>query len=231
MQHSNTYTFIYAFIFTSIVAVVLALAASGLRPMQKANEDQAKRSAILASVMDVNPETLEADYGAYITEIVVDATGNVVDSVRAFNIDMVKEAKKPDHERMLPIFVFSNDERTNYILPMQGKGLWGPINAFVALKEDLNTVYGVVFEHRGETPGLGAEINTDAFENRYRDKKIFDDTGLFASIRVLKGSGNEVDSPHEVDGLSGATMTINGVTNMFYDELSNYLPYFKKNKS
>ncbi len=231
MQHSNSYTLFYAFAFTAIVAVVLAVAATGLRPRQKANEDQAKRSAILESVMEVNRETLEADYNNFITEVVVDAQGNVVDNVRAFDLDVVKESKKPTTERRLPIFIFSKDERTNYILPLQGKGLWGPINAFLALEKDLNTVYGVVFDHRGETPGLGAEINTTAFESRYKDKKLFDDAGSFASIRVLKGSGNLVDSPHEVDGLSGATMTINGVTKMFKDELTNYIPYLQKTNS
>lgn len=232
MQHSNKYTFLYAIGFTGLFAVVLAVAATALYPRQKANQDQAKRVAILQSVMDVNPETAETDYNNYISEIVVNASGEEVDSVRAFNIDVTREVKKDPEERLLPIFIFEKDSQKNYIIPMQGSGLWGPISAFLALEEDVTTIFGVVFDHEGETPGLGAEINTDQFENRYKGKKIYDDSGALAAVKVLKGSGNDVAGrPHTVDGLSGATMTTNGVTNMFEDELQNYSPYFKKIKS
>ncbi len=232
MQHSNNYTFLYAVGFTALVAVVLAVAATGLYPRQKANMDQAKRMAILQSVMDVNPETAEADYNNYITEIVVNNNGDIVEDARAFDVDVTKEVKKNDDERLLPIFVFEKDAQKNYIIPMQGNGLWGPISAFLALEDDVTTIYGVVFDHVSETPGLGAEITTDRFENEYKGKKIYDASGSFATVNVLKGSGHDTaDRPHTVDGITGATMTTNGVTDMFTDELQNYSPYFNKIKS
>lgn len=226
-MHSNSYTFLYALGVTSVVAVALALAASGLRPRQEANEARAKRIAILQSVMVVNPETAGADYERFIEEVVVNAEGTVVEGTAAFDVNVKKESKKASAERLLPIFIYSDGQRKNFIVPLQGNGLWGPISAYLALDEDLNTVYGVVFEHEKETPGLGAEINTDLFETRYKNKKLFDDAGAFQSIGVLKGSGHDTsDDPHHVDGLSGATMTINGVTRMFANELKNYAPYF-----
>ncbi len=231
-MHSNRYTFLYAIGFTAIVALVLAVAATSLYPRQKINIDQAKRKAILQSVMDVNEETLEADYTNYITEVVVNAQGEEVTSVRAFDVDVLKESKKDDSERLLPIFVYEDDSRTNYIIPMQGNGLWNAISAFLALEKDATTIYGVVFDHVAETRGLGAEITTDRFQNQYKGKKIYDGSGSFATISVLKGSGNDVSSePHIVDGISGATMTTNGVTEMFEKELQNYSSYFKKIKS
>lgn len=231
-MHSNKYTLLYAIGFTSLVAVVLAFAATSLRPLQAANEAHAKRKAILESVMEVNDATLEEDYNRYITEVVVDHEGNEMPGVRAFDIDVKKESKKPASERLLPIFIYDDGSRRNYIIPMQGLGLWGPISAFLALEEDLNTIYGVVFDHEKETPGLGAEITSPAFEGQFKGKKIFDDDGTLAAIVVLKGSGNDVQGkPHLVDGVSGATMTSNGVTEMFKEELMHYAPYFKKLKS
>ena len=218
--------------FTALVALVLAVAATSLYPLQKINEDQAKRKAILQSVMEVNEETLEADYNNFITEVVVNASGEEVSDAVAFDVDIAKEAKKSEEERLLPLFVYKDDSRTNYIIPIQGTGLWGPISAFVALEDDVTTIYGVVFDHEKETPGLGAEIKTDRFQEQYKGKKIYDNGGAFAAITVLKGSGNDVAAePHIVDGISGSTMTTNGVTTMFDEELQNYSPYFKKIKS
>ncbi len=231
-MHSNRYTFLYAMGFTALVALVLAVAATSLYPLQKINEDQAKRKAILQSVMEVNEETLEADYSNFITEVVVNVDGEEVTDAVAFDLDVAKESKKSPEERLLPLFMYKDDARTNFIIPIQGTGLWGPISAFVALEDDLTTIYGVVFDHEKETPGLGAEIKTDRFQDQYKGKKIYDLTGTFATIAVLKGSGNDVETePHIVDGISGSTMTTNGVTTMFGEELQNYSPYFNKIKS
>ena len=228
-MHSNRYTFIYAVVFTSVVAILLAAAATSLRPMQEANEARAKKKAILQSVMEVNEETFETDYDSYITEIVIRQDGNEVTEAEAFGIDITKESKKPVDERLLPIYIFENAGTKNYIVPMQGSGLWGPISAYLALEDDLNTISGVVFDHQGETPGLGAEITKAFFQDQYEGKQLFDDSGSFTSIKVLKGVGNDIEGkPHEVDGLAGATITANGVTDMFKEELEYYTTYFKK---
>ena len=228
-MHSNRYTFIYAVVFTTILAVVLAVTATGLAPLQAANEARAKKQAILGSVMEVNDETLETDYEQYINEIVIRNDGNEVAEAAAFDLDITKESKKDEAERLLPIYVFEKEGDKKYIVPMQGSGLWGPISAYLALEEDLNTISGVVFDHQGETPGLGAEITAEFFEERYVGKQLFDLSGEFASVRVLKGTGNDTEGkPHQVDGLAGATITINGVTDMFSDELQYYTAFFKK---
>jgi len=221
--HSNSYTLRYAILFTALVAVLLAVAASGLRPMQERNIAQAKRAAILQSVMEVDPVTLEDDYNTFITERVYNIDGSVKDGVSAFELDIKKEMKVSDEDRNFPIYEFRRDGQIRYIIPLQGKGLWGPISAFLALDGDLNTISGVVFEHEKETPGLGAEINTSSFEDQWQGKQLFGDAGEFVSVRALKGSGNDIQGKlHEVDGLTGATMTLNGVNTMMSDELARY---------
>ena len=221
-QHSNSYTLRYAIFFTTAVAIVLAVLASGLRPMQERNIAQAKRAAILQSVMEVNKETLESDYNSYITEFVYALDGTEKVDEAAFDIDIRKQVKLADEERSFPLYVYNRDGEIRFIIPLEGKGLWGPISAYLALDADLNTVSGVVFEHEKETPGLGAEISMPMFEDRYDGKTLFDDGGEFVSIRALKGSGNTITSDHQVDGLTGATMTLNGVNAMMTDELALY---------
>ncbi len=223
-MHSNRYTVFFAVGITVTVAVVLSFAAAGLGPRQEANARRAQRAAILETVMDVNPETLEADYAAYITERVFDAGGAPID-IAAIDVNLAREVRKAPDDRAFPVYVFERQGTVSYIVPIRGAGLWGPISAYVALASDLNTITGVSFDHEKETPGLGAEINTPAFEERFEGKSLYDGAE-FASVRVLKG-GTE-SNPHAVDGLTGATMTMNGVTDMFAEELSLYLPIFEE---
>jgi Na+-transporting NADH:ubiquinone oxidoreductase subunit C len=225
--HSNKYTIIYAVGLTIAVAVSLSLASAGLRSRQDANIARAQRGAILETVMVVSPETLEEDYNAYVTEYVYEFAGNPRTDVTPFELDLVRESRKAPEERLYPVYVFERQGQTRFILPIQGTGLWGPINAYLALDSDLNTISGVSFDHQGETPGLGAEITTTDFEQRFQGKRLFADNGDFASIRVVKGGGTESD-PHAVDGLTGATMTMNGVSAMFADELALYDRIFQE---
>ena len=222
-MHSNSYTLWYAIVSTAIVAVILAVAASSLRPMQERNVAEAKRAAIMQSVMEVDPSTLERDYNSFISERVFDAQGQELPSVSALDLDLKKEMRLAPQERNYPLYLFTRDGEVKYIIPLQGKGLWGPITAFVALESDGNTIFGVVFEHEKETPGLGAEISTSGFQERFRGKTFFGDDGSFQSVRILKGSGHDVsDEAHQVDGLTGATMTLNGVNAMLSDGISRY---------
>lgn len=231
MQYSNRYTVLYALGFTAIVALVLAVSATALKPLQEANEAFAKKRAILSSMQAVNPETLEADYAQYITEFVLNADGNPVDGVVAFDLDVAKEMKKAAEERQLPLYLYQNNEAAYPIIPVTGSGLWGPISAFVALEEDYNTIKAIVFDHEKETPGLGAEIKTTWFQDQFEGKKLFEDNA-FRSILVLRGRGNNITGrPHHVDGISGATITANGVTDMLADGLRNYIPYFQQQQN
>jgi Na+-transporting NADH:ubiquinone oxidoreductase subunit C len=224
--HSNKYTVFYAVMMTVAVAVVLSLAASGLRTMQDANVARARRASILETVIDVNPETLEQDYNAYITERVFDYQGNAVDGVDAFDLDVAREARKAPEERLFPAYQFERQGQIRFIVPVQGAGLWGPISAYLALDSDFSTITGVRFDHEKETPGLGAEISTPSFESRFEGKQLYEG-GEFVSIRVVK-AGADASGAHAVDGLTGATMTMNGVSAMLEDELMLYQSIFEE---
>ena len=146
----------------------------------------------------------------------------------AFSIDIKKELSKPAADRKLPVYVGTLDNGTNaYVMPVRGKGLWGPIWGYVSLKPDMNTIYGVVFDHQGETPGLGAEIATEFFQTPFIDKQIFKDSTEFVSIKVLKGGAPEGDM-HSVDAISGGTITSVGVDAMLKACLSSYMSFLTK---
>jgi Na+-transporting NADH:ubiquinone oxidoreductase subunit C len=114
---------------------------------------------------------------------------------------------------------------------MFGNGLWDWISGFVALDKDLNKVVGVAFDHKAETPGLGARISSDEIQDRYKGKEIFDYEGNLISIKMLKKEKNPALSIHEVDGMSGATITANGLNDMMKNYLDCYLPFILKNKN
>lgn len=132
-------------------------------------------------------------------------------------------------KRKLPVYVCNKDADTLYIIPLRGKGLWGPVWGYLALESDFNTLYGAVFDHKSETPGLGAEINTDWFESAFKGKKLFENDE-FVSIEVAKG-GNTQDNIHAVDAISGGTITSKGVEAMITDCLQGYLTFFDKQKN
>ena len=113
---------------------------------------------------------------------------------------------------------------------MFGNGLWDWISAYVALEKDLNTVLGVSFDHKIETPGLGARISSNEIQDRYKKKKIFDDANNFISVTMLKGENNQGINAHQVDGMSGATITGNGVNKMFFHYFKCYSSFIEENK-
>ncbi len=130
--------------------------------------------------------------------------------------------------RELPVYVCKKDGEEYYIFPVRGKGLWGPIWGYIALKNDFNTIYGANFDHKTETPGLGAEIKEKWFQDNFKGKKLFDD-GKFVSIEVVKG-GAPAGDLHGVNAISGATITSKGVQAMIRDCLSGYLTFFENQK-
>ena len=113
---------------------------------------------------------------------------------------------------------------------MVAAGLWDWISGYIALESDLNTVKGIAFDHKQETPGLGARITTSEVQERYKGKEIFDGSEL-VSVSMVKGEGNPGLSSHQVDGMSGATITGKGVNQMLEHYLECYTSYFEKIKS
>jgi len=228
---SNTYTFLYSAIMIIIVALGLSVTSISLKSRQEANIELEKKQNILASFgIECSREQSENLYSKYIKDaFALNYEGDLIDSVDGFNVDLEKEMAKPVEDRQYAVFKAEKDGETIYIFPVRGKGLWGPIWGYVALKDDFNTIYGVTFDHKGETPGLGAEITTKEFQSRFVGKKIFDDMDNFTSVLVLKAGKADPNDPHAVDGLSGATLTSNGLSNMLHDSLKAYENYFNKN--
>lgn len=237
MNRSNLYIFVYASVMVIVVAAILSLAATGLKPFQEKNEEIAKKLDILRSVghgleaseADSKNDYVEAEYEKYITDsYVVNSDGTQIEG-DALTVDLHKENAKAVDERNLPVFVCTQDNgRQNFIFPVRGKGLWGPIWGYVALNEDLVSIYGVIFDHKGETPGLGAEINTPPFQDQFVDKKIFNTSGEFTSIQVNKIGVPKTDS--SVDAISGGTITSKGLEAMLYDCLIVYQSFINKQK-
>jgi len=223
--NKNSYVFGFAIVMVVVVGILLAATSITLKPMQKENVRKEKMQNILASVnIQVDRDGSEELFNKHIKQqLVLKADGSVIEGETAFGIDMAKELKKPNDERHNPLYIAEKDGNTYYIIPLRGKGLWGPIWGFISLEEDQNTVYGAKFDHKAETPGLGAEINRDFFSQQFVGKKIMEDN-TFRSISVVKGSAS---TEHEVDGISGGTITSNGVDAMLENCIRNYVPYFK----
>ena len=232
-KDSNKATFLFSSVMVVVIAVLLALTAIILAPYQAKNVRIEKMKNILTSVA-IHAETAEAEqlYTKYISQqLVLNNKGEeVTGDVAAFDIDLKKELDKTKtgkaDEQLFPLFICKKEGKSYYIIPVRGKGLWGPIWGYISLEGDMNTIYGASFGHKSETPGLGAEIETEKFQQQFIGKKIFDESGNFVSVIVDKGSVAANDT-HGVDAISGATITSKGVSEMFKRTLSNYIPYFK----
>lgn len=240
-QFSNTYIFVFALIMVTFVAVLLSFVSMQLKPRQMINMETEKKEDILKSVgkaeqagevSDKNSYIAE-QFGEFITEsYVVDFEGNRVDA-DAFEItlELEKEMKKTPESRNYPVFTYTDPEGAKkFIVPVRGKGLWGPIWGYISFDADLNTINGAIFDHQGETPGLGAEINTDMFEEQFTGKTILDESGEFVSIQVVKG-GAPADAPHSVDAISGGTITSKGLEAMLSDCLAGYVNHFRQSRN
>jgi len=232
-KNSNSYTFIYASVMVIVVAAILALAAVNLKPFQQKNVAIEKKQNILKSVNVIaNAAQAEAKYKQVITEaFVVNNQGNKVEG-DAFTINLKEQYSQKDaSKKLLPIFVANTKDGKKYILPLYGAGLWGPIWGYIALNEDMNTIYGATFDHQGETPGLGAEIATPGFQKPFKGKTIFDKDGKLVSITIAKASEKATANPaHSVDAISGGTITSKGLQAMVGDDLKLYENFIKKVK-
>lgn len=228
---SNRYIFTFSAVMVVSVAILLSLAALVLQPRQERNVEVEKKMNILSSINVVSEKsTAEQLYDKYIRDsYVINSSGKHVVGVNAFTVGLRAEQKKPLEEQSLPVFIAVMDGGdTLHIFPLEGKGLWGPIWGYVSLKPDMNTIYGVTFDHKGETPGLGAEINTTPFESQFLEKGLYEN-GKYVAIKVVKGRATP-GSKHEVDGISGGTITSKALEEMVHDGLFKYEKYFTENR-
>jgi Na+-transporting NADH:ubiquinone oxidoreductase subunit C len=136
-----------------------------------------------------------------------------------------------EKNRMLPVYVCQHkDGNTYYIFPLQGKGLWGSIWGYVSFESDMNTIFGAVFDHKSETPGLGAEIKEDWFGESFKGKKVFEGNNTFRSVEVIK-SGSAPTTEYTVDAISGGTITSKGVEAMLYNNLEGYATFMENKRN
>lgn len=235
-RDSNSYTFLFAGIMVFVVASSLAITASSLKDIQAENVRKEKMQNILSTIgIQTDREQAETLYNKFITEqLSLKTDGSVDTESNAFEIKLNNEIKKPIMDQRFPLYRASVEDENYYIVPLRGAGLWDAIWGYIALKDDKNTIKGAVFDHKGETAGLGAEITQQWFQDRFVDEKIFDTDGNLVGISVSKTNNDPSDSDkddHEIDAISGATITGDGVTDMIKERLQHYLPYFQKESS
>jgi len=239
---SNVYTVVFAIIMVIVVGALLAFTASSLAPKISENQRIEKQQNILYAMgVNENDETsanfvsttdAPQMFSKYITKqiVITEGTKEVQDD-KAFLIDVKKEQAKAKEgeERRLPLFIGEKDGETFYIAPIRGKGLWDAIWAYVAMDKNM-VIQGAYFDHKGETPGLGANIKQRFFMDDFIGEHLLDDSGNFKGIDVSKSNAdpkNEDKTDNEVDAIAGATITGNGVSAMIKSDLKLYVPYFK----
>lgn len=237
----NSYTVIFAAVMVVIVGSLLAFLASGLRPRIDENERFEKQQNILyamgvnqnedaGSVNFIPTNVVEGEFSKYIKQQLVVVGSETKEREEAYLIDMKKQLNiiKNGDEAELPLFVGEKDGKKSYIIPMYGKGLWDAIWGYISLDENM-VVQGVVFDHKGETPGLGANIKLRYFMDDFTGESILDGN-RYAGISVVKGNNDPLNNDkedNEVDALAGATITGNGVTAMIKETLKLYKPYLE----
>lgn len=234
MESSNKYIITFIIIMTVVAAVSLAGMRELTLSVSTKNEEIFNKRSVLLTVNDylgkgVNVNNLSDEevltvFKEQVEQVVLNQEGEVVPNVLAEKVDLAVEKKKAEADRLLPLFVFKNEKEKFYILSVRGSGLWDEIWGNIAVKSDLNTIAGVTFDHKGETPGLGAEIKDNpTFPGQFVGKQIFKD----GEVAVLVRKGGSQDKTYEVDGISGATITCDGVTEMLQRGIAYYLPYLE----
>lgn len=226
-REGNLYTVIYSSVLVVVVAAALSFAATSLKPLQTKNVEIAKKIDILNSVnIASDAKTADDLYSKYVKEtFIVNVDGEKVDG-DAFAVDMKTELEKPLADRNLPVYLIDvPDGSQKVVLPVRGKGLWGPIWGYVSLNDDKTTIYGATFGHKGETPGLGAEIATPKFQEQFKGKTLVENGHV--SFLVMKG-GAPAGKENAVDAVSGGTITSKGLEAMMNDCLSAYEKFLNK---
>lgn len=229
-KENNVYTVIYAAVLVVVVGFALALVYQALRPAQLENiaNDTKKQILAAALIYPTEQNSVGKLYKKHISDsFCVNSKGEKIENASALEVNMSAEVKKPDNERVLPVFVCNSDKGIKYIVPVAGAGLWGPIWGYIAMDSNGKDIYGAYFGHQGETPGLGAEIERPAFSSQFEGKPIFGKDGSFQSVLVVK-KGQEPSDRAYVNAVSGGTITSQGVQKMLSNSLEAYTAFFKK---
>jgi len=237
----NTYTLLFAVGLVVIVGTLLAAIDSSLKDKIRINKILEKQQNILYAiginenegnnVSFIAAEKAEEEFNKYITKQIYIQGDEVIEDNKAYLIDVKKQktlAKDPSHKRKLPLFLAQKDGRNLYVAPIRGKGLWDAIWAYVSVDENM-VIRGIYFDHKAETPGLGANIKQRFFMDDFIGESLLDSQGNFKGVTVSKTNldpKNEDKYDNEVDAIAGSTITGDGVTAMIRSDLSLYQPYF-----
>ena len=226
--NSNVYTIVYASVMVIIAAFLLAFVASVLKSPQEANVANDKRGQILSSLNIRNVNDVTDEYNKVILhDLILDANGQVIKEDGGFDVESKDITAKNPADKKLPLYVAKVNNDTIYVVPLYGRGLWGGISGYLALKKDFDTVFGSYFTHESETAGLGARIVEEEFQEKFIGKKAFSDSTFQKVALVLS---KKIENPeHEVDAITGATLTSNGVSEMFQTSLLPYQKFFSAN--
>ncbi len=233
-KNSTGFTLVFVVLMVGIVGAILASLAFGLKDRQKGHADDKKRMDILAAIgveserSNVNDASMFENYvnGYYL----LDYSGNVTstDQKEVFAVDIKKQHRNTEltaEDKKYPLYTAKTPKGENvFIVPMVGKGLWGPIWGYVAMQQDLTTIFGAKFDHKTETPGLGAEIKTDFFQKNWAGKELDTAPNAKLMFEVTKGAGSSSGS-HQVDGITGGTITSKGVQEMVNRTMEVYRKY------
>ncbi|MDA8568752.1 Na(+)-translocating NADH-quinone reductase subunit C [Flavobacteriaceae bacterium] len=237
----NTYTIAFAAVMVVIVGALLAFMASALSAKISENERLEKQQNILyamgvnenegaGSVSFIGTDKVAEAFNTYIKEQIILEGDKITKDPNAYLIDLKKEETnaKAGKTRKLPVFIGEKDNKEFYIIPMRGKGLWDAIWGFVAVDKNM-IVQGVYFDHKGETPGLGANIKQRYFMDDFIGESILNNDN-YVGITVAKGNNdptNETKDDNEVDALAGATITGDGVSAMIKQSVALYKPFLQ----
>ncbi len=226
-------TFVVATVLCLVCSLVVSSAAVLLKPYQEANKafDRQKNVLMAAGLLEdgMDRKAIEKTFAEVVTQVAVKlGTPEVVEVPKEY--DPMEARNNPKENKTIDVdgpkpglptrenvgFIYEIAKAgkvQSYVIPISGKGLWSTLYGYLALANDGDTVVGISYYEHGETPGLGGEVESQKFKNDWKGKEIYDDEGVPA-VKLVKGGVSEPGAEHKVDGLSGATITSNGVQNM-----------------
>tara|TARA_Y100000590_G_scaffold456154_1_gene606176 strand:+ start:284 stop:1018 length:735 start_codon:yes stop_codon:yes gene_type:complete len=243
LQHSNSHTIKFILLLTIVVSFLLSITSTQLAYLQKKNVDIDRKKNLLKSigidVSDFDSEKILREYNIRISDVIIHLNGEIATNIKFEDLDLIENKATgginyfKNEKEYLPLYSSSNP--LAIIVPISGKGLWSTLYGYIALEPDFNTIKGITFYKHGETPGLGGEVEKEWFQANFVGKKIYNLEEELISVAVVKGKASDVladaDLAHGVDGISGATITSNGVTEFLRRDLNRYKQYFKRNRT
>jgi Na+-transporting NADH:ubiquinone oxidoreductase subunit C len=229
--NSNAYTIGFLAIMVGVVGIALASISSSLDPIIKANEKLDNRTKVLSTIfqdegVEFTAEFVNETFDTKISPYLINTKGEVVKEEIPADYNFRNETRKPEEERLIPLYIYEDGDKKVFVLQMIGLGLWDEINGFLSLQENKKIIQGVAFDHKGETPGLGAEIVKDWFTEQFSGKTLIDESGNY-TFTVYK-AGKYDGGDDAVDGISGATITTDGVDAMLESTVKLYDNFLNK---